>query len=81
MEILTDAAIQSIIAQGVWCILFIILFISTLKHNSEREQKYEVLLTQQGKTLTEITHTLNGMNTKLDTINDEVGELKHGNRQ
>lgn len=81
MEILTDAAIQAVIAQGVWCILFIVLFISTLKHNTEREQKYEVLLEEQGKTLTEITHILNGMNTKLDTINNEVGELKHGNRE
>lgn len=81
MDILTDAAIQAVIAQGVWCILFIILLITTLKHNSEREQRYEVLLTEQGKTLVEITHTLDNMNTKLETINTEIGELKHGNRE
>lgn len=81
MEILTDAAIQAVIAQGVWCILFIILFITTLKHNSEREQKYETLLEAQGKTLTEITHTLDTINTKIDTLNKEVGELEDGNRQ
>lgn len=81
MDVLTDAAIQAVIAQGVWCILFIILFITTLKHNSQREQKYEILLEAQGKTLTEITHTLDTINTKIDTLNKEVGELEDGNRQ
>ena len=42
MDILTDAAIQAIIQQGVWCILFIILFVFTIKRNSAREEKLDI---------------------------------------
>lgn len=88
MDILTDAAIQAIIQQGVWCILFIILFVFTMKRNSIREAKYETILNEQSKALTEqsksladITHTLNTINNKIDNLNKEVGELENGNRQ
>ena len=81
MDILTDAAIQAIIQQGVWCILFIILFVFTIKRNSAREEKYETILNEQSKSLTEITQTLNTINNKIDNLNKEVGELENGNRQ
>ena len=81
MDVLTDAAIQAIIQQGVWCILFIILFVFTIKRNSAREEKYETILNEQSKSLTEITQTLNTINNKIDNLNKEVGELENGNRQ
>ena len=81
MDILTDAAIQAIVQQGIWCILFIILFVFTIKRNSAREEKYETILNEQSKSLTEITQTLNTINNKIDNLNKEVAELENGNRQ
>ena len=81
MDTLFDAGIQAIVQQGIWCILFIILFVFTIKRNSAREEKYETILNEQSKSLTEITQTLNTINNKIDNLNKEVGELENGNRQ
>lgn len=76
MDTLFDAGIQAIVQQGVWCILFIILFVFTMKRNTEREAKYEAILNEQSQSLSKISDTMDKMNSKIDVINDKVSVLE-----
>ena len=76
MDTLFDAGIQAIVQQGVWCILFIILFVFTMKRNTEREAKYEAILNEQSQSLNKISDTMDKMNSKIDVINDKVSVLE-----
>lgn len=76
MDTLFDAGIQAIVQQGVWCILFIILFVFTMKRNTEREAKYEAILNEQSQLLNKISDTMYKMNSKIDVINDKVSVLE-----
>ena len=76
MDTLFDAGIQAIVQQGVWCILFIILFMYTMKRNTEREAKYEAILNEQSQSLNRISETMDKMNSKIDVIDDKVSVLE-----
>lgn len=41
-----DIVIEFIISQGIFALLFVILFIYTIKSNQSREERYYMLLTQ-----------------------------------
>ena len=60
-----------VIKQGIWCVLFVWMLLSTQKKNDEREDKLTAIMTQQGEKLVEITNTLDRINERLERIEDK----------
>lgn len=67
MEI--EMIMEMVMQQGVWCALFVYLFISSQKKSDEREKQLMTLINSQGDKLERIAIT-------LDKLNDDVEDLK-----
>ena len=59
---LIDSAIQN----GVFCILFVMLFVYTMKQNSEREKQLQNLISEYNQQLKKISETLIKIQEALD---------------
>lgn len=70
MEALLDTIINFVATQGIWCALFVWLFMSYKKESSDREEKLMKVVDDQAIRLTKISDT-------LDTINQRIDVLEH----
>lgn len=69
----TQAIIDLIFQQGIWCVLFCYLFYTNSKKADGREDKLNDYLNRQAETLKEITITLNSMNVRIEKVEDKLG--------
>lgn len=68
MEPLLENIINFIATQGIWCALFVWLFMSYKKESSEREEKLMTIVDEQSNRLTKISDTLDSINNRLDIL-------------
>ena len=67
-EVITDFVLE----QGIWCALFVWLFITSRKEAREREATLYNIVTEQGEKLEGIANTLDRLNDKVEQIEDII---------
>ena len=68
VEVILDA----ITKQGIWCLLFCYLFLTSQKDNKEREAKLIEKLDHYNDALAENTKTLENINSRLTIVEEEI---------
>ena len=68
--------IQAAVSQGVWCLLFVILFIWTVKENKEREKNYQETITNNQQIITDLANSFKALETVKNDVEDIKVELK-----
>jgi hypothetical protein len=58
--------IDTAIPNGIFCILFVMLFVYTMKQNSEREKQLQNLISEYNQQLKKISETLIKIQEALD---------------
>lgn len=71
--------IDSAIPNGVFCILFVMLFVYTMKQNSEREKQLQNLISEYNQQLKKISETLIKIQEALDKPRYKKKVIHSGN--
>ena len=68
MDAILDTIISFIANQGIWCALFVWLFMSYKKESKDREERLMEVVDEQSQRLTQISNTLDTINNRLDIL-------------
>ena len=70
--------LEMAVSQGIWCLLYVYLFLRMLNENKVREDRYNATITQLSE---KIIASLNHIEGQLDTVLDDDNNPDHLNKE
>ena len=77
MDELISKLLEMAVSQGVWCLLYVYLFLRMLNENKTREDRYNATISQLSeKIMTTLNHIEGQLDAVLDDDNNSTKEEK-----